>query len=104
MISQHETVPTPCSAQNMDDLATEQINIQITADTKKVLEQAANLLGISVSDFILYASLERADDLLKSNPVVKGNEADHAMMIDALENPRPANDAIKHLISLLDKN
>ncbi|WP_326519549.1 type II toxin -antitoxin system TacA 1-like antitoxin [Acinetobacter sp. CAAS 2-6] len=104
MISQNETVATPRSAEDMDDFATEQINIQITADTKKVLEQAANLLSISVSDFILYASLERAEDVLKSNPGVQGNAADHAMLIDALENPRPANDAIKHLISLLDKN
>lgn len=104
MISQNETVPTPCSAKNMAHLATEQINIRITADIKKVLEQAANLLGISVSDFILYASLERAEDLLKSNPGVQGNAADHTMLIDALENPRPANDAIKQLMNLLDKN
>ena len=53
---------------------------------------------------MLGSSLQRADDLLKSNPGVQGNAADHTMLIDALENPRPANDAIKHLISLLDKN
>ncbi len=69
-----------------------------------MIEQAAYLFGISVSDFILYASLERAEDLLKSNPVVQGNAADHTMLIDALENPRPANDAIKQLMNLLDKN
>ncbi|WP_314732924.1 MULTISPECIES: DUF1778 domain-containing protein [unclassified Acinetobacter] len=68
----------------MAHLATEQINIQITADTKKVIEQAANLLVISVSDFILYASLERAEDVLKSNPGVQGNAADHTMLIDVL--------------------
>lgn len=59
MISQHETVPTPRAAKNMAHLATEQINIQITADTKKVFEQAANLFGISVSDFCQLHQLTR---------------------------------------------
>ena len=53
---------------------------------------------------MLFSSLQRADELLKSNPAVKGNAADHTMLIDALENPRPANDAIKQLMNLLDKN
>lgn len=53
---------------------------------------------------MLGSSLQRADDLLKYNLGVKGNEADHTMLIDALENPSPANDAIKQLMHLLDKN
>ena len=67
MISQHETVPTPRSAKNMDDFATEQINLRITADTKKVLEQAANLFGISVSDFFQLHQLTRPNKQIINN-------------------------------------
>ena len=67
MISQNETVPTPRSAKNMAHLATEQINIQITAETKKVLEQAANLLGISVSDFCQLHQLTRLNKQIINN-------------------------------------
>lgn len=67
MISKHETVATPRSAEDMDDFATEQINIQITADTKKLLEQAANLLGISVSDFCQLHQLTRLNKQIINN-------------------------------------
>ncbi len=33
-----------------------------TADAKNVIEQAANLLGLSVSSFMLQSSFERAKD------------------------------------------
>ena len=88
----------------MTNLATERINIRSTVDAKNVIEQAANLLGLSVSSFMLQSSFERAKELLKSNYELKVNNADRDMLMNILENPRPANDEMKNLMSLLDED
>ncbi|WP_407487676.1 DUF1778 domain-containing protein [Acinetobacter baumannii] len=72
----------------MTNLATERINIRSTVDAKNVIEQAANLLGLSVSSFMLQSSFERAKELLKSNYELKVNNADRDMLMNILENPR----------------
>ena len=89
---------------NMTNLATERINVRATADAKNVIEQAANLLGLSVSSFMMQSSFERAQDLLKSNHELKVNNADRDMLMNLLENPRPVNDEMKKLMGLLDEN
>ncbi len=89
---------------SMTNLATERINIRSTVDAKNVIEQAANLLGLSVSSFMLQSSFERAKELLKSNYELKVNNVDRDMLMNILENPRPANDEMKKLMSLLDEN
>ncbi|MBP7540939.1 DUF1778 domain-containing protein [Acinetobacter variabilis] len=88
----------------MTNLATERINVRSTVDAKNVIEQAANLLGLSVSSFMIQSSFERAKELLKSNHELKVNNADRDMLMNLLENPRPANDEMKKLMSLLDEN
>ncbi|WP_034439862.1 DUF1778 domain-containing protein [Acinetobacter sp. CIP 101966] len=88
----------------MANLATERINIRSTIDAKNVIEQAANLLGLSVSSFMIQSSFERAKELLKSNHELKVNNTDRDMLMNLLENPRPTNDEMKKLMSLLDEN
>lgn len=88
----------------MTNLATERINVRSTVDAKNVIEQAANLLGLSVSSFMIQSSFERAKELLKSNHELKVNNADRDMLMNVLENPCPANDEMKKLMSLLDEN
>ena len=90
--------------ENMANLATERINVRSTVDAKNVIEQAANLLGLSVSSFMIQSSFERAKELLKSHHKLKVNNADRDMLMNLLENPRPANDEMKKLMSLLDEN
>ena len=82
--------------ENMANLATERINVRSTVDAKNVIEQAANLLGLSVSSFMIQSSFERAKELLKSNHELKVNNADRDMLMNLLENPRPANDEMKN--------
>ena len=88
----------------MANLATERINVRSTVYAKNVIEQAANLLGLSVSSFMIQSSFERAKELLKSNHELKVNNVDRDMLMNLLENPRPANDEMKNLMSLLDEN
>lgn len=43
------------------------------------------------SDTAIQSSFERAKDLLKANHELKVNNADRDMLMNLLENPRPAN-------------
>lgn len=88
----------------MANLVTERINIRSTKDAKNIIEQAANLLGLSVSSFMMQSSFERAKDLLKSAHELKVNAADRDMLMTLLDKPRPANDEMKKLMSLLDED
>jgi len=69
----------------MANLATERINVRSTVDAKIVIEQAANLLGLSVSSFMIQSSFERAKELLKSNHELKVNNADRDMLMNLLD-------------------
>lgn len=53
---------------------------------------------------MLQSSFERAKDLLKSHHELKVNNSDRDMLMNLLENLRPANDEMKKLMSLLDEN
>ena len=48
--------------ENMANLATERINVRSTVYAKNVIEQAANLLGLSVRSFMIQSSFERAKE------------------------------------------
>lgn len=52
---------------------------------------------------MIQSSFERAKELLKSNHELKVNNADRDMLMNLLEKPRPANDEMKNLMSLLDE-
>lgn len=88
----------------MANLATERLNVRATAEAKNLIEQAANLLGLSVSSFILQSSFDRAQDLLRSNYNLIVNHADQNMLMDLLEHPRQVNEEMKKLMSLLDED
>ncbi|MEB3768390.1 DUF1778 domain-containing protein [Acinetobacter sp. MD2] len=88
----------------MANLATERLNVRATTEAKHMIEQAANLLGLSVSSFILQSSFDRAQDLLKSTYNLSVNNTDRDLLMDLLENPRPANDEMNKLMGLLDEN
>lgn len=88
----------------MTILATERLNIRATTDAKNVIEQAANLLGLSMSSFMLQSAFDRAQDVLESTYNLTVNTTDRNMLMDLLENPRPANDEMKNLMGMLDEN
>ena len=67
---------------NIVDFTIERINSRLTTDAKNVIKQAANLLGLSVSSFMIQFFFERANDLLKSNNELKNlDDADRDMLM-----------------------
>ena len=84
----------------MPNAATERINLRSTLDAKNVIQEAADLLGIPMSAFMLQTSFERAKDLLKTNQELKLNNSDRDLVMSLLDNPITPNNAMKELMSL----
>ena len=80
--------------------ASERINLRTTPEAKHVIEQAAGLMGGSVSNFMVQQAYERAMSILEQRQVITLSNADRDMILDALANPQPANQALKDLLRL----
>lgn len=78
--------------------ATERISLRTTAHTKAVIEQASRMLGVSVSHFILSTMYEKAQQMLQNEHTWQVNKAEWQTLLDALDNPPPANNKLKDLL------
>lgn len=82
--------------------ASERINLRTTPEAKHVIEQAAGLLGVSVSSFMVQQAYERAMSILGQHQTIVVGHADRDRILDALSHPQPANRALKELLTLSD--
>lgn len=78
--------------------ATERISLRTTAHTKAVIEQASRMLGVSVSHFILSTMYEKAQQMIQNEHTWQVNESEWKALLAALDNPPPANQALKTLL------
>ena len=76
-----KTAPRPRLARS------ERLETRLTAEQKRNFGVAAELLGESVSQFVLRAAEARAQYALLDDQMVKLTEADRRAMIDALASP-----------------
>lgn len=73
------------------------IEFRLPSDAKKTIEDAARLLNISLSSYILSVVLKQAKLDLEQNEVISLNNKDRDMLMLALAKPPKANDALKAL-------
>ena len=83
--------------------AMERINLRATREAKQVIEQAAALTGTTVSAFMLQQSYEKALSLIAQQQMIRLSAKDWEMLNERLENPSPANEELKVLMSLGDQ-
>lgn len=83
-------------------LASERINLRTTPEAKNAIEQAAGLMGVSVSNFMVQQAYERALAILEQHQTIIVGNADRDRILDALNHPKPANQALKDLLKLSD--
>ncbi|MCQ9328493.1 type II toxin-antitoxin system TacA family antitoxin [Pelistega suis] len=80
--------------------ATERISIRTTPEAKALIEQASQLVGLSVSHFILSTMYEKSLQMLKDETVWKVNQDSWNRLMQELESPSPANQELKDLLAL----
>lgn len=74
------------------------IEARVTPETKAVIEHAAALEGISITDFIVRAARDAAEQTIWSHEVITLSAQDSLLFVDALLNPPAPNDALRRIL------
>jgi uncharacterized protein (DUF1778 family) len=73
--------------------AAERLGFRVSRSVKERLEDAARSLGMPLTDFVLGAAQDRADEVLEAKTVVPPDY--FGKLIDALNAPAEGNDALR---------
>ena len=71
------------------DTATNRITAKITPEVLERLRTAADLLGVSTTQFVLQAALEKAERLVEGESSIALTQEGSLWLLDRLENPPP---------------
>jgi uncharacterized protein (DUF1778 family) len=74
---------------------TERLEARITSRQKRLLSDAADLFGETVTQFVLRAAEERANMILHDDNLFRLAETDRVALIDALSHPPRPNKALR---------
>lgn len=77
----------------------EPMSLRIDAETRSLIDRAANVLGQSRTDFMLRSARDRATDVLLSQSFFSLDASDWQRFNDALDHPPPANAKLKALLA-----
>lgn len=67
--------------------------LRLSDSEEATLVEAAGLLGISVSEFLLDRALHDAEDVVRRHRVIELDARSHAAFVAALDEPLPSDDA-----------
>jgi uncharacterized protein (DUF1778 family) len=81
-------------------ISVERINLRASVEAKKIIEQAAQLIGTNLSAFMLNQSYEAAIRIINQHQVWVLANADRDALLNALENPREPSQALRDLMAL----
>jgi uncharacterized protein (DUF1778 family) len=75
---------------------TERLEARITARQKRLLTEAAELFGETISEFVLRAAEARANTAIVEENLSQLTDRDRAALIDALASPSQPNKALRN--------
>ncbi len=86
----------------MTALALKQARMEFktTEDVKTTLTQAAALMGVDVTAFVIGAASERARAILAENALLQLSLDGQARFLAMLDNPPPATSALRELMAM----
>lgn len=76
----------------------ERINLRASAEAKDIIERAADLLGTTVSAFMLGQSYEAAKRVLAEHEVLTLTNADRDQLLKLLDKPQAPKKALRDLM------
>jgi uncharacterized protein (DUF1778 family) len=74
----------------------ERIDIRLKNEHKEALLRAAALLGLSLSDFVVSTSIERANEILRSQTVITMSPRDLERFLAALDEDAEPTETLKN--------
>jgi uncharacterized protein (DUF1778 family) len=76
----------------------ERLETRVTADQKRLIEQAAALQGRTVTDFVLASVQEAARRAIDEHQRIDLSVRDSQAFVEALINPQPVNDRLRDTV------
>jgi len=84
----------------MSSITNEQILTPLSTQMREVLQQAADLVGTTLNQFMIQASLEKAQTIIQHEQIVRLQSQDAEVFFKALDNPPPPNDKLVEAVTL----
>jgi uncharacterized protein (DUF1778 family) len=76
----------------------ERLEARVTAEQKSLIERAAALQGRSLTDFVLTSVQDAARRAIEEHSQLTLSVRDSEAFVDALLNPKPVNDRLRHTV------
>ncbi len=73
----------------------DRLQVRLDAESKSVLQRAANYRHKTVSQFVLATAMEEAEKVIRENEIVTLTSPDWKLFYDALTNPPAPNAALR---------
>ncbi len=73
----------------------ERLEARITSEKKEILQRAAAIKGVSLSDFVVATAYDEAARTIEAHEVIRLSLRDSALFLKALDRPSPATAATK---------
>ena len=78
--------------------ADDRITARVPHSTRTIIERAAAVYGATISQFVVQASVERANEVLHGMEMVKLSSRDAQIFIDALTKPPAPNKKLQEAL------
>jgi uncharacterized protein (DUF1778 family) len=78
----------------------ERLEARLPAETKAIIQHAADISGRSLSDFVVTSALEAAEETIRRHEVIVLSARDSIALVEALLNPREPNEALREAFRL----
>lgn len=75
------------------------IEIKITQERKAILEKAATIEGLNLSEYILKVATDKAEEYFLETEAIALSDKDWQTVISAIDEPPELNDALKAAIN-----
>lgn len=76
----------------------DQINLRASSDQRSIIDRAAELSGLTRTDFILTAAVREAEHVIVDRAIIRVSDDAFHQILELIDNPPPPNE---ELITLL---
>ena len=88
-------MPATATAQNYSPAKAERLEARISGEQKQYFQYAANLLGRSLTDFVIQSLQEAANQVMQKYELIELTKADRELFVKNLLNPPAPNKKLK---------
>jgi uncharacterized protein (DUF1778 family) len=78
-----------------DNAKRERLEARVSAEQKALLQRAADLMGRSLSDFIVGSAQRAAEEVIREHTIVMLTAQDSRAFVEALLNPPDASERLR---------